>query len=175
MRKFYLLLITIFMSICSASAQDWYVGGSLGFKTWSDVEDGESQNRFSLNPEIGYNLSDKWAVGVELGFSSISFKGGGSSTTFNFKPYARWNFYRIGDLSLFGDIGFDYSSSGPSNSKMNSFSVGVEPGLAYDLNDSFALVSHLGFIGFTGGDNKSYNGFEINVYNDISFGFYYKF
>lgn len=163
------------MSICSVSAQDWYVGGSLGFKVWSDADNGTSQSWFSLNPEAGYNLSDNWAIGMKLGFSSTGYKGGGSSTAFEFNPYARWSFFRIGDLSLFSDIGFEYESSGPSNSKMNSFSVGLDPGLAYDLNDSFALVSHLGFIGFTGGDNKSINGFEINVFNDISFGFYYKF
>lgn len=175
MKRLYLCFVLAVLGVCSVSAQDWYVGGSLGLKVYSDSNEGEEQCWFSLNPEVGYNLSDKWAVGTRLKFSSTGYKGGGSSTTFVFFPYARWSFFRIGDLSLFSDVGFEYESSGPSNSKMNSFSVGLDPGLAYDLNDSFALVSHLGFIGFTGGDNKSINGFEINVFNDISFGFYYKF
>ena len=56
------------MSICSVSAQDWYVGGSLGLKVYSDSNEGEEQSWFSLNPEVGYNLSDKWAVGTRLKF-----------------------------------------------------------------------------------------------------------
>ena len=76
MKRLYLCFVLAVLGVCSVSAQDWYVGGSLGLKVYSDSNEGEEQCWFSLNPEVGYNLSDKWAVGTRLKFSSTGYKGG---------------------------------------------------------------------------------------------------
>ena len=47
----------------TASAQV-YVGGSVGL--WRDYNANETS--FNLIPEVGYNLSDKWAIGLQIGY-----------------------------------------------------------------------------------------------------------
>lgn len=175
MKKIILLLLVALFGLSSMYAQNWYLGGSLGIRTYSDANSGQLSSTFSIIPEVGYNLNDKWMIGLQIGFGADSYKDSSTSTSFLFNPYARWTFYRIKDLSLFGDMGLTYQSSGVSNAKKNTYYIGVEPGLAYDINKSFSLVAHLGFIGFIGGDDKSINGFNLSANNNLSFGFYYRF
>ena len=65
MRKFILSLIVAVAAIFTSQAQDGlYAGGSF---TLAD-DNGFS---FKLAPEIGYHISDLWAIGGELGLSLI--------------------------------------------------------------------------------------------------------
>ena len=57
----------------TASAQI-YVGGQIGFSTSSVNADTEgsssiSGTSFKILPEVGYKLNDKWAVGIQVGYS----------------------------------------------------------------------------------------------------------
>lgn len=72
MKKILLVaLLLTGMSAMQAQESKFYAGGTLGL-TWSKVsDDGGSQSGVSakIMPEVGYNLNDKWSVGVALGYS----------------------------------------------------------------------------------------------------------
>lgn len=57
----------------TASAQV-YVGGQIGFSTSSVNADIDGTNSisgtsFKILPEVGYKINDKWAVGIQVGYS----------------------------------------------------------------------------------------------------------
>lgn len=133
-----LLAVLLLTGISAMQAQEskFYVGGTFGF-TWSKMKTDEgSQSGASVKvmPEVGYNLSDKWSLGVSLGYSHGYAAFGGidfndlksivnavASTaadvaaddyaklnSFRFAPYARYNFWQTGKLKFFleGSLGY---------------------------------------------------------------------
>lgn len=175
MKKLLFTLFFALVGVCSVNAQEWFLGGSLGFRTYdSDYQVNNKSTDFWLRPEFGYNTSGKWSFGASIGFETTSYDQSDSYTSISFTPYARLRFYEIGNLSLFADglISFVSAGAGTSNT---SYSIGIQPGLSYKLNKHFGMIARLGFVGFTGGDYKSENGFALGVHNDLSFGLYYYF
>ena len=64
MKKKFLLLSGLVLSTCTVlQAQNYAVGGSV--KAWHNHQDGITS--FSVAPDIGYTLSDKWYIGTALG------------------------------------------------------------------------------------------------------------
>jgi hypothetical protein len=64
MKKIVLFLFVAIATL-SVKAQDLYMGGTVGL--WRN--DDANTTSFKLAPEIGYNLSEQWALGVELQFN----------------------------------------------------------------------------------------------------------
>ena len=64
MKKIVLFLFVAIATL-SVKAQDLYMGGTVGLWRNDDV----NTTSFKLAPEIGYNLSEQWALGVELQFN----------------------------------------------------------------------------------------------------------
>ncbi len=69
-----------------------------------------------------------------------------------------------------------------TDNKTNAWGLYVQPGIAYNLNDNFALVAKFGnILGYSSSKPdadgaKATNTFQVlNLTNDISFGFYYNF
>lgn len=69
--KKYFAMIAVLLSTVTMSAQ-YYVGGDFGF-TSSKISGGNmndySGSSYKIQPEFGYQLNDKIAIGVNLGFS----------------------------------------------------------------------------------------------------------
>jgi len=185
MKKILALAVLAVASI-SASAQNFYAGGSLGY-----MHDGkESTNSFTILPEVGYNLNSNWAVGTTIGFQYSHLCGAGTSTNlFSFDPYVRYTFFKSSNnlVNIFVDGGFGIGlgwTSYNSNSSATAvtYNVGISPGLAINLSDKFSLVTHIGFLGYEGANNTAkatgvYNdrgGLLLNG-NNLTFGFYYNF
>ena len=155
-----------------------YVGGALGLQSVS--HDGESVTTYAILPEVGYVLDDNWALGVSLGYSK------GTSNDVDVKvvtvnPYARYTFAKFDKVNLFVDGGFGYSNADLDAYKVNTWNVGLKPGVAVNLNEKVSFVAHLGFLGYESSkaDNdgaKAYNTFGLGVdATTVNFGFYYNF
>lgn len=84
MKKIVLFLFVTIATL-SVKAQDLYMGGTVGL--WRN--DDANTTSFKLAPEIGYNLSEQWALGVELQFNH-EYKEHISTNTFAIAPYARF-------------------------------------------------------------------------------------
>ena len=130
------VLLLTGMSAMQAQESKFYVGGTLGF-TWSKLKSDDTSTSgasVKVMPEVGYNLSDKWALGVSLGYShgyaafggidfndlksianavastaaDVASDGTAKLNSFRFAPYARYNFWQTGKLKFFleGSLGY---------------------------------------------------------------------
>ncbi|MCH5238109.1 MAG: outer membrane beta-barrel protein [Muribaculaceae bacterium] len=181
MKKFITLAILAFSTIC-ASAQA-YVGGTFGITR--DITDNETN--FTIAPEVGYNFTERWAVGGTLNYT-YNYNDGMKSNVFVINPYARWTFCRVADdrLGFFvdGSVGVGGGSSKYKDYKSESivvWNIGLKPGISFSFNDHCSIVAHVGFLGFNGANRAAKNaGFTENFGLDFSsmnlnFGFYYSF
>lgn len=177
MKKIIIMLVAVFATL-SVNAQnksyDAYIGGGVSFFTNDD------DTQIAITPEIGYSLSDKFGLGAVLAFGT---EGNGSSrnTLFGIKPYVRHNVASIGAVKFILDYQLAYANYGIKDRKTNQFQVGVAPGLAYNINSRLAVVTHLGFLGYTyskldvdGADANNAFGFEAET-TGLGLSIYYNF
>ena len=127
-----------------AFAQDMYVGGQVGF--WRNS--GDNETSFQILPEIGFNLSEKLAIGTTIGYD-YSYDDGRKLNLVVFNPYVRYTFFRNGNVSLFCDGGVDLGFGkakyeGESSDTAVTYGIGIKPGISYSLSDKFSLVAHVG-------------------------------
>lgn len=194
MKKFYLTLVALIMTV-AASAQV-YVGGEVGF--WRNTDD--NHTTFTLAPQIGYNLSDKWAIGTEIGYKH-NYKQHVSTNGFEIAPYARYTVAKAGPVSFILDGGFGFSTYKAKYSKdtalgevshesdsFNAWEIGIKPGVKVSLAKHVDFIASLGFLGYRDTDDvdaknaavSSHNfgengfGFHFNS-NDLKFGVIYNF
>lgn len=174
MKKMILTLAVSVMTLV-ASAQT-YVGGGIGLWRNSD----EKTTSFNIQPEIGFNLNSKWALGVALGYEHASVNGT-KANAFSVSPYARYTFARLGAVSLFAD-----GTAGVTTAKVKgsdsatAWEIGIKPGVAVSLNNRISFVAHVGFLGYKDTDEipsmASQDGFGFNLNgNSLTFGLYYNF
>lgn len=160
----------------AASAQV-YVGGEVGFwRNWDS-----NRTTFRLAPEIGYNLSDKWAMGGELAYGH-RYSRGIKVNSFEISPYARFTYAKLGPVNLFLDGGFMFATTKvkDADDSSNAWNVGIKPGLSVNLTEKLSFVAHMGFLGYQDADDDVKDmyepGFGFNFSgNSLMFGVYYNF
>lgn len=189
-----LLLTAAVAAVALAANAQVYVGGELGF--WRSTDNNHTS--LAIKPEVGYQLSDKWDLGIGLGYN-YDYVGRGEINgetlakakvnSFEVDPYARWSYAKFGPVRLFLDMGFGVNTyktkydvagySGTSDAQVG-WRVGVQPGIAVGLTKNIDFIAHVGFLGYQDADDDycSYGeqGFGFNVSsNNLNFGFVYKF
>ena len=104
MRKLFLLVVIVMAAITASAQEGIYLGGGISLWRNNDVD----KTSFSITPDVGYNLSEKWAVGVELAYAHKGYDGEDAISTnaFALAPYARYSFYENKIVRLFLDMGF---------------------------------------------------------------------
>ena len=172
MKKIVLFLFVVMVAL-SVKAQV-YVGGSISF--WHDDNDFETTT-FTIEPEIGYNFNEKWAIGGNIGFA-YSKKDDVKYTAFAIAPYARYSYYENKIVRLFVDGGVGISTyKHGENDAVNGWEIGLKPGIAIKLNEKFSLIAKCGFLGYRDDymqKDNSGTGFNLGS-EDLSFGFHYEF
>lgn len=178
MKKFLFTLAAAVITL-TASAQV-YVGGEVGFwRNWDD-----NHTTFTIKPEVGYTLSDNWAIGTTIGYAH-NYKDGAKYNGFEVAPYARYTFVKFDAVSLFLDGGFGFQTykvkvNGHSSDSQNGWEVGIKPGVKVDLTEKLSFVAHVGFLGYRDSDDdvsafgEDGFGFSANG-NNLTFGLYYNF
>ena len=153
MKKVLMTLFVLF-AVVTAYAQEMYVGGGISLWRNHDLD----KTTFSISPEFGYGLNEKWSVGLA--------------------PYARFSYYENDIVRLFLDMGFGVSINKQKHTDADAgFELGVKPGIAVKLNDNFSFVSKVGFAGFRQ-DYRGTSNSGFGVYADgeaISIGIEYAF
>lgn len=204
MKKSIFLFIAIALSI-SMHAQI-NIGGGFILSTQNSetraegtTNEGPSIIRLTVLPNVEYMLDENLSVGGKVGFdfSRSSYENGDgdykvSLFMVHFSPFARMYFPAGDKVSLFGEGGFDFAT-GTEKYKFDNttedgdtqteFSLGVKPGLSYQLAEKLALEFTTGFIGYQMNSTKNnedpettttYNNVGINVnLSTISFGVRY--
>lgn len=179
MKKFLFTLAAAVVTL-TASAQV-YVGGEVGF--WRNYSDNHTM--FSINPEVGYNLDENWAIGTTIGYN-YNYLEGAKINAFEVAPYARYTYAKFDAVSLFLDGGFGFQtykvkpSHGKSSDAQNGWYVGIKPGVKVDLTSKLSFVAHVGFLGYMDSDDNQSawgeDGFGVKLNgNNLQFGLYYNF
>jgi len=175
MRKLFLLVVIVMATITASAQEGVYVGG--GISLWRDND--ADKTSFSITPDVGYNLSKQWAVGVELAYAHNGKEPKIDGNAFALAPYARYSFYENKIVRLFLDMGFGFSTYKEKHAdSVNGFEIGVKPGLAVKLNDNFSFITKVGFAGYRDDyyRNMSGNGFGVALDGEnISIGIEYEF
>lgn len=168
MKKIIVVIAAVLVSF-AAKAQ-FYAGGSLD-ALFND------NTTVSIAPEVGYNINDTFSVGLGVAFGSAE----DTYSAFGINPYLRWNFAQSAPVNFFLDGGLMFLSydSKLVDKSYSCFQFGVKPGFAIPVNEKFAFVAHVGFLGYTSNEDGIPgfdDGFGINLDgSNISCGFYYNF
>lgn len=177
MKKLFLAAAFVACSL-GANAQMW-MGGSLGLDFMKPDGADKTQTTFTIKPEVGYSLNEKWDLALGIGFTSLSNVNGvednGNCTEFGINPYARYTFASFGKVGFFADGGVDLGILTPKGGDSNtSFWIGIRPGVKYAASDKITFVAHLGQFGYKSVQD-TYTDFGLNLTNSLSFGLYYSF
>ena len=198
MKKIFVMAVMAAATL-TANAQ-WWAGGSFGldFSNTNKANGDENTTSFEIAPEVGYNLSDKWAVALAVGFgttnntSVMTGWGNGndvisdqstisgrkmdeSRNYFRIAPYVRYTVCKTAPVSFFVDGGFGFKFF--SNEGGNQMSIGVRPGIAFSATKKLSLVATTGYLGYLKNSEKAGDGskFSLGVFNGINFAAYYNF
>lgn len=99
MRKLFLLVVIVMAAISASAQEGVYLGGGISLWRNNDVD----KTSFSITPDVGYNLSKQWAVGVELAYAHKGYDGEleVSSNAFALAPYARFHSMKTKSCACF--------------------------------------------------------------------------
>ena len=160
MNKSFILVLALVIATPVVHAQtssgSMMAGGSITFS--SSSREGGSANdfsSFSFSPSFGYFISDNFALGTSLTLSTSRTGTGAAKTTgssFGLGPFVRYyKFTSNESLAFFGQAGVSFSSgkTDPAFGNVtnsNSISLSIFPGVAYFLNEHWAMeLSITGF------------------------------
>ncbi len=178
-----LLIMALFAVLTlGASAQKWYAGGQLTLGRTTTELSGVSlkSTQIAVLPEIGYNLTDNFALGATFG---VDYKKTGDNklTTFQISPYARATYFKSKMVDLFIDGGGGFGIGRADGHTAVTYEIGLRPGMSLNLSDRFSLVAHVGFLGYESGNAPAKRGgtpenWGLNLDStNLLFGFYYHF
>ncbi|GGZ52226.1 MULTISPECIES: outer membrane beta-barrel protein [Mesonia] len=196
MKKFILSLFA-FAAFTVAQAQeetenfgfnegDMFISGSVGFGT-TKLPDDSKQNQFNVIPRFGYFISEKIAVGAEIGYSKQKAEDSSGNdildnSTFNIGVFGRYYFLSDQKFNLFGQLGLGYGHTKDiADNKVNGINADIMPGINYFISEHFALEATFGILGYSSAKPdidgaESTDSFNVGLnMDDINLGLIYKF
>lgn len=166
-----------------------YVGGRFSVNSsggkYDDGSKKPSSLNLSINPEIGTFLSENLAAGITLQFginktnNMNEVETINTSTVIGVAPYIRKYAVLTGNLSLFGQaqagIGMEKSKSKTGNNSFDgptetTISLGIFPGLSYELNDKISLETTVNLFQFGVSSTIEKSGSDKETSTNIGFG-----
>jgi len=171
MKKVVLLLAVLLTALTSVNAQksSKFVTGTVSYTKTTDVK-----ASYSVNPLIGYFVTDRVAIGV-LG----SFGETATEKTTSVGVFGRCHFLNIGkNCQVFSQV--DLTSNSSKTAKTTSTSANLGLGTNYALTKKLGLTMNLAnLISYESADGVSTTtvGFEgiDNPFATAKFGVYYSF
>lgn len=185
MNKFIKMAVVVLLaSISSAASAQVWIGGNIGYNhsqigydlLYGNEKESTSTRNFMIAPEIGYNLNDKFAVALALGYSNID----GAINNWSVNPYVRYNFAETSRVRFFldGGVKYTYSHLNGTKTDVNGIGFSINPGVSFAVNKRLGLVAHLGELSYThahvGAETGCYsnNDFVFGLTNNLSLGLY---
>ena len=161
------------------SKGDVLVEGNLGFNSSNNNNSDTKSNSFTFTPKAGYFLSDKIAVGAQLGFGSSKTEVAGVDTAkssgFSAGVFGRYYFLDLGQrFKTYADAGVNFGNSKDdlTNAKSNSVGVGAGLGINYFVTKrvvlNFALRNILSYSTSKADGAKSVSSFGFDLNSNIA-------
>lgn len=171
MKKVLFSVVAIVAFAMSANAQ-LFIGGSLSATTSStkncfnsDILDDtkEVNSGLEFGPKIGYQLSDKFAVGGVIELSTTKTtpdkeadkKVWTKENSWAVAPFVRYTFISFGNFNVKGEAKAGFGMSTPKyndgsdktkGDKTTTLALSVAPLLSYSISDHFDLETSLNFL-----------------------------
>ncbi len=173
------VLMTGFVLASQAQKGSILVYGNAGVSSTKEADD-DKRSSFSINPGVGYQFTDNWTAGVQLGYGQTKFNPSGIGASSTSKDYNAGLFARytkpLGNVfSIFGQGNVGYvGTENAGGIKSNGFGVEVFPAVALNVHNGFALNFSFGGISYgttkLKGASGSTNSFNLNFGQQANFG-----
>jgi hypothetical protein len=171
MKKLFGVLLALFL-LASVSAQEsetyhkMWVGGEVTFGSLSDLD-------FTFGPTYGYMLTDQWAAGGTLVFST-----GNNANAWGLEFFGRYYLPLATKLKVFGDpflrFGGGDSDTTTDGGEYNIFDVGARIGLQYWFASSWSFALYNNVILYDSRDGNGDFGAGVNL-NQVNISFFFHF
>jgi hypothetical protein len=156
----------------------WLVGGNISFESGKDGlesadEDDIKYSQFNFNPNAGYFLIDKLAVGLRANFYSYKEKNeDDAETNLLVGPFVR---YYVLDASqkvnVFADAGFSFGSRGTDDkTSQNEFTISAGPAVFLSPNTALEFALYYKKAGGELYEDYKYSRFGLNIGFQIHLG-----
>jgi len=173
------LLFMVFLAVAAKNTNaQLYRGGTLQLSTQNvktGDADGVSTTSFGIAPEIGYNITDIFAIGTEVAFSTSKTEDYKALNTWGVAPYVRANFAELGsNVKLFADAYFAYEWASQGSADWDGFEFGLRPGINVALNDNWDLIGKMTLFSYSKYDEVKTTSFKFAPAN-VQLGVVYNF
>lgn len=196
MKKIVLSLAVLAFGL-SANAQegvgfskgDILLEGSVRYSTTDDKASSVKENEFNFTPQVGYFVSNNWAVGVyfDLSTSKVDRYDGpkniDKTNAFNVGVFGRYYFLDLGQrFKVYGqaNVGFadakwttERANLPKSEIKGSGFNAGVDLGVNYFITPkiavNFAFANLVDYTTTKPKGGKAQNDFNLNINNFNNF------
>jgi outer membrane protein len=187
MKKIILAAIAV-MTFGFANAQtggyskgDAFISGA--FNVGSQKDEGTKTNQFTIEPKVGYFVTENIAIGAKLGFGSSKEELDVKKNNFTVGAFGRYYFTPASQFSVYGQAGLDFTNSKikPGDYKENQIGANVGLGLSYFLSNHFAIEATWLGLGYSVNNNGGHGAEKANNFNfgtdlnAVNFGVVYKF
>jgi hypothetical protein len=140
------LLIT-FASNAQIDKGNWMMGGSGRFGNYKTTNSDESFNttQIGINPNIGYFIIDKLAVGTSAQFSFTFFSNDSSIyKAYIISPFLRYYFFESDKkINIFSEVNYEFLRISNNVQKQDNFKV--KAGVVFFLNSSVGIEVALNY------------------------------
>ena len=172
-----LILLVLFLAGLELNAQV-FVGGGLGIysssistTTGSITNNGPSTLDYNFSPEVGFFIQDNLALGLRLSIFNQTTKTNVNqnrddthvTNSWSIAPFIRYYLAKSGNFSFFGEGALGIGGATSKNTSGSTteegptttiVSIGVSPGISYDLSEKVSLIAKLGGISYTSNSQK---------------------
>ena len=164
---------------------DFFISGNIEFSILDSSDDDLETTTFSIIPSAGYFVSDHFAVGARLGYSTVNNETSTidlTNNSFIIGAFGQYVFTPEKKFSFTGTLALNYINSDVENlegaeSTVDVFQASLAPGIYYFLSKSIAIVSSVGILSYQnfGGDADA-SSFTLSLNPDnLNFGLLYRF
>jgi outer membrane protein len=164
---------------------DVFVSGA--FSIGSEKTGDDKSNGFEIEPKVGYFVTENIAIGGKLGYASYKaedvFGDTDDMSALTVGAFGRYYMTPASQFSLFGQLGFDYSTIDDklADVQENEFGLNLGLGLSYFVSNNWSIEATWAGLGYTSNDNGGSGAEKTNTFGlgadlrAISFGVNYKF
>lgn len=176
---FFLVLVTTLSLNAQITKGNWLVGGNGSFSesiaTSEDSFGNEIKSKVTslrLNPNIGYFLIDKLALGIDFSIDYANSQGANNSNwSIGVGPFARYYFLKPEKLiNIFSEANFAYGTGlSATNKNRNGTTIGFGAGGVLFFNSSVGLELSLNYSTTTSRSDGNPNTNFDNLFLSLGF------
>ena len=155
-----ILMVTAMLTFALAASAQFYLGGSVGVSTNTVRFQGEHSTlaTYGIVPEMGYNISNVFAVGVAVGVKYTVPGEEDDYTTWDVSPYFRTTFANVRSMKFFVDLSPCYQkySNNTTDISADGFGFSVNPGFRVNLTDKLEFLGRTSIFSYQKLSRKGY-------------------